>query len=224
MNRNGVRMMKMIAMLSVIAMICARAEADTNNLEEVAKQIALVRESVGSQVINSFPEYEPYGLIVFNPECQKLIPMVQTSWKEALNHLPEVAPDRESRLVLLHALLFLPPNDYLQCINRLLDLYEEGKITKDEYIYLYISPPRDENEWFLAYNAKDPRVLKLLMRMKAAFPESVLVPGAVDQYINGKAKFRDRILRFQNRGLRNRTVPLLENETEDPDLVKPENQ
>lgn len=214
MNLNGGRIMKIKVILIVLVMVCAIAEAATNSLEGTARQIALIKESVGARIIANFPEPNPFGQIENSPEFQKFIPIVPSVWQEALDHLSEVAPDRESRLVLLHALVFLPPNEYLKCLNRLLDLYEEGKITEDEYIYLFISPSRDVNEWFLAYNAKDPRVLKLLLRMKAAFPDSVLVPGAVDQYITGKAKFRDQILRFQNRGLRNRTVPILEPEAE----------
>ena len=212
--------MKKTVMLGFLVMICAYAEAATNRLEDISKQIALVKESVGTRFIANFPEPEPYGLIVFNHEFQKLIPMVQASWHEALVNLTNTASDRESRLVLLHALLFLPPEDYLECLNQLLDLCQDGQVSKEEYLCLYMPSPREENGWFLSYNAKDPRVLKLFGRIKKVYEDNEGVQEFVKYYISGRAKFRDRILRFQNRGLRNRTVPLLKKNIASDDQVK----
>lgn len=205
--------MKSILMLVFLMNFGVNAVAITNDLEAVSKQIAAVKESVGAQFIANFPEPAPYGLLAINPTFQELIPLVQSTWQEALNNLSKVAPDRESKLVLLHALLYLPPNEYLKCLNHLLDLYQEGQITRDEYLCLYLMSPREENKWFLSYNAKDPRMQKLFAKMRIIFADDDVIQRVIDLRNSRKVRFRDGMLRRENPALAKRKIPYLEDES-----------
>jgi len=192
----------------------------TNDISDISALISSVKETVGVETIAAFPDPAPiYPHSAMNHDFEKLSDLSKGQWQEALENLTTVAPDRESRIIFLHSLLYLPPREYLKCLSRLLDLYVQEQIPQEEFINIFIFSPRDENRWFLSYNAEDPQMQIFLSRARAAFSDNSDILHLLDNIASGKTRSRDERLRTEKPNMTKRTIPSLSKEDDGSSLV-----
>lgn len=172
--------------------------------------IATVTNKVGATVSNMFMESESIlGILETLPDFKRLAEMSRTDWNLTLERLSVVAPDRTSRLVLFHSYLFLPPKQYMECLERLADKLQSGKLNQDEFVFIFLLSPREECHWFLSYNAENPRVVKLLAKLRTNLANNANWVSTIDFIRTGKAKVRDELLRNEHPTRPKKNIPLL---------------
>lgn len=178
------------------------------SLEDNREIISTIVETVGTNGINSFPDPAPIlGLLETSAGFSQLAARASSTWHQSIENISVVAPDRASRLVLLHSFLYLPPQEYVTCLNRVLDLFEKQQLSRDEVVYIFVIPPRDENRWFLSFNSDEPQVRKLLDRVRTTFMSDKDIVSLVDLISSGKARTRDERLRTEQPSAAKRKVP-----------------
>ncbi len=173
--------------------------------------IAAVVQGLGEKAINAFPDPAPIlGLLETNPNFRALSAASDATWEQTFPDLSDGSLDRASRLVLLHSYLYLSPKEYAKCLDRVLALYGQDKLSQEELFNIFLYSPRDENRWFLSYNADDSRVRKFLNELRVAFSNNADILRMVDRITSGKARTRDERLRAENPGASKRQIPTLD--------------
>ena len=198
--------------LTVVALTIVGGSMAFGNNKAESNQvlIASVVEKLGQQAINAFPDPSPIlGLLETSRDFLTLSAGGQEMWNQSISSLATNSMDRASRLVLLHSFLYLPPKEYMNCLERVLDLVETGRIQRDEFLYIFLIPPRDESRWFLSYNADKPRMGKYLDRVKMVMKNDSEVLRIVALIAEGKARARDERLRNERGGSSKQAVPRL---------------
>lgn len=197
------------AVAMFVALGGVRALADGNPQSNQVLVASVIRE-LGEKAINAFPDPSPIlDLLETSADFAKLSVRAESTWNQTIAGWTVHPPDRASRLVLLHSYLYLSPKEYMGCLERLLDLFESGGIQRDELVYIFLIPPRDENRWFLSYNTDKPRMRKFLARVRAASSRDVDVVHAIDFITGGKARVRDDLIRLEKVGSSKLKPPLL---------------
>ena len=186
--------MKLLSIILFVALVRGAMAEATDNLEGNQLLIASITPVARDNHISLYsdcgsPGVELYGM---SPEFRRLAMVLTNSWEQSLANESAIAPDSLSRVILLNALLFLPPDEYLKRLNRVLDLYLDGKIPRDEFLYLFWFPPRYENGWFLSFNYANPKVVAFLKRVRIAFKEDKGIVSSADFILSGRAKSRDK--------------------------------
>lgn len=168
-----------------------------NGLDETKRLLGAINANIKQQPIPNFPDAEIYGNLELMPEFKQLVILSSSNWQAALSNLLMVAPNRESKVILLHSFAELSPSDYLVCANKTLDLLTEKKVGTDEFLYIILMSP-NQKKWFWSYNYENPEVIQFLNRVKSVFASDKNIPSLVDFILSGKAKKRDEILRKEN--------------------------
>lgn len=186
--------------------------AATNALTPAAisNEIRTVIMDVGTNVSFSVDPAPVCGLLEMSAKFSALATNMGVNWRTALDSFHDVAPENNSRMVLLHSLLFLPPEDYAECLNHVLDLYKTGEITRDEFVHVFLVPPRSENQYFLSYNHKHPTVNKFLLNCRNAFSNDTVLCKLLDWTLSGEARKRDEYLQKKDKRDPSK-IPLLQN-------------
>ncbi|HOW98023.1 MAG TPA: hypothetical protein P5567_14855 [Kiritimatiellia bacterium] len=175
--------------------------------------IAAVVQGLGEKAINAFPDPSPIlWLLETNPDFRALCAASDSTWQQTFSALVDSSLDRASRLVLLHSYLYLSPKEYANCLDRVLALHMQGILPQEELLNIFLFPPRDENRWFLSYNADDPRVKKFLGEVRVAFANNTDVLHMIDIITSGKARARDERLRSGKSSAFKRQIPSLAGE------------
>ena len=169
-----------VIILFLLSMV-TNVMANTNiNLDAVSNLIITVKQTVGVEIIKGFPDPAPiYGHLEMNKDFQRLADLTVTNWRAAIDNISSIASDRESRIVLLHSFLMLPPKEYQECLLEVLDLYKNKKIERDEFVHIFLMPPRDENRWLLSFNHKNSKVAKFLEELRTTFKDDAGIQGVV---------------------------------------------
>jgi hypothetical protein len=177
---------------------------------EMQRAIVAVRESIKASAMPmpDFPDTEIWGNLVLFPEFSRLIALSIGNWKSGLDNIEIVAPDRQSRIILLHSFANLAPADYLKSSSQVLDLMLSGKISKDEFLYIVLVSP-NQKRWFWSYNYDNPDVIQFLNRVRGAFTVNKNITSLVGFILSGEAKTRDDHLRKESPFYRNQPLPLL---------------
>ena len=203
--------MKMLTATLVAVLAMSHLSFAAGTLTNNALLIASIRPQARDHHISlhsdsGMPVVELYAI---SPEFRRLAAMLTNTWQQSLDNIETLAPDAQSRLILLGALLFLPPEEYVKCLDHLLDLYQQKRIPRDEFLYVFWLPPRIENAWFLSFNYTHPQVIAFLKRARATFKDDKDMVSFTDFILSGHAKSRDQWQRRDDPALSEREVPLL---------------
>lgn len=190
----------------------AQSESSTENMtvHEVRSMVIRVEEEINAPLSEHFKTTQILTEIMTAPSFCNLLSITTNRWDQVLDNWNMIAVDENKRLIIEHALLFLPPEDYLGCLKRLLKLYERGQVTKGELSMMLFRPENDKR-WFLSSNYRDPEVKKLFNEVSRVFVTDKHIPNLVEFYKSGKAKRRDAVLRkktFQETNIK-QLLPLL---------------
>jgi len=128
------------------------------------------------------------------PTFKELVSYTTANWESIVDNWGGIAVDENTRLIQLHALLFLPPEDYLNCLKRVLKLYEQGDVDRHEMFMLLFSA-ENEKRWFLSSNYNDPMVMELFDELSRVFSKDQQITETIKFYKSGKAKKRDEFVR-----------------------------
>jgi hypothetical protein len=187
------------------------SNADTGEeIELMRRSVSLVGEGLknSSIPIPDFPDADIWGHLILLPEFGELLAVSRQKWKILLEYVDQIAPDRQTRLIILHSLADLTPGDYLAAADKALDLMMVDKIKKDEFLYTILMSP-NQKRWFFSYNFENPSVVSFLKRVKLVFSEDKDVVGLVEFIVSGSAKTRDDFLRKENSMYAAQPIPLL---------------
>jgi len=121
------------------------------------------------------------------PTFKELVSYTTANWESIVDNWGGIAVDENTRLIQLHALLFLPPEDYLNCLKRVLKLYEQGDVDRHEMFMLLFSA-ENEKRWFLSSNYNDPMVMELFDELSRVFSKDQQITETIKFYKSGKAK------------------------------------
>ena len=130
------------------------------------------------------------------PTFKKLVSLTTANWESIVTNWGVVAVDENTRLIQLHALLFLPPEDYLKCLKSVLQLYERGLVNRHEVSMLLFSAENDKR-FFLSSNFTDPKVIELLDEVARVFSNDQQITETIKFYKSGRAKKRDDFVRHE---------------------------
>ena len=153
-----------------------------DNIREIIKSI---HKAIDEHQITD-PRYMPASM-AFLPEYKKLVSQIDNTWAMSLNNLQSIAPDSLSQFILFDALQELPPEEYLQVLDKAVDLRNSGVISDSVLMNEIIFTSGDK--WgFLATNYKDPRVIQLLQKLKQAVAKDPSAVKSVDDLLSGSDK------------------------------------
>lgn len=198
-------LLKITVCVGLISIGNAQTPNDLNKMQQLIKAI---NAKEGGTIATQFPDAEVVGILETMPEYKGLTALSSADWRWALNSLSTVAPDRTSRVILLHSFENLSSEDYLSFADQSLDLMAAKQIGKDEFLNIVLMSPT-KKRWFLSYNYQNPGVINFLNRVRSQFAKDPNIPSLVDFILSGKARERDEILRKENRYFAGQTVDLL---------------
>lgn len=197
-----------ISMLVSLA-LCRTACCDTmNDLNRFKTLIQAIVEKRGKLIRSQFGQAEIAGLLRTTPEYTELVQELPKASLPAINNLHIIAPDRVSRIILLHAAEGLNGEDYLKFISKAQALAFSGDIQKDEFLQIVVMSPT-KKRWFLSYNYTNPAVMDFLGQVGAQYSDDPEIRNLVDFILSGRARDRDEILRRENRALSSERVDIL---------------
>lgn len=192
------------------SIISAEESINYSNIVKNASNLILsIKKSIGTKTIATFPEVPLSGLFQTDKNFTQLISIVNQNTDIISENFTHIASDRESRILLIHSMLYLSPSEYINVVPHLLSLFKNNIIGKDEFLYTILMPPVKNKQWFLSYNYEHPQVVSFLDDVKSAFAEEKHIPELIDFIKNGGARKRDEILRSQNLSLAKRQIPFL---------------
>ncbi len=202
-------MKRSVAMLAFTVQGVFMAQGE-DNMQSNQVFVTSVIQTLGEKAINAFPDPSPIlGLLETSLDFARLCEGAEKTWKESISSFATNSLNRASRLVLLHSYLYLSPKVYMRCLEQVLDLFQQGRIQRDELVYIFLIPPREENRWFLSYNADKSPMVKFLQWVRAAFEHDTQMKHLIGFIIEGKARIRDELLRSEKVSLSKRNVPYL---------------
>ena len=180
-----------------------RGFAQSENLSEpetvhrVKNLVTQVDKELNSPLGAHFAMSQIFSEIKAAPSFSRLVTVTTNNWKIVLDNWNVITVDENARLIQEHALLFLPPEEYLESLKRLLKLYEKSQVTKGE-LSMMLFRSENEKRWFLGANYRDKGVIELLDETARVFADDKFIPGLVKFYKSGKANGRDEKLRKGN--------------------------
>ena len=198
-------------MLSVV-LISSGYSQMPNTIEKMQELIRTISAKEGAAIATQFPEAEVVGLLETMPEYKELATLSASNWRDALSSLSTVAPDKQSRVILLHSFESLSPESYLAFADKSLDLVAVKQIEKNEFLNIVLMSPT-KKRWFLSYNYQNPGVINFLNRVRSQFASEPNIPALADFILSGKARTRDEILRKENRYFAAQSIDLLPGST-----------
>lgn len=191
--------------------------------DSILEKIAMISEKRGPLLLQVFETTGTIdGLLWSEPDFSELTQRINGEKADGILLLTTGTLSPAERLILLHAFLYLPPEDYMFYLETLLELYDGGHVNTNEILSIYLYSPRVENRWFLSYNAHVPRLKMWLLNIKSIYQTDSNTTQYIERLLAGWIRLRDDMLREQDEGLRNRVIPLLFsniNETRLPDPV-----
>ena len=143
-----------------------------------------------------------------NSEMYKeLVKMSPGMWQQVIANMDDVAPSPPMRTIVFQSFEGLPPKEYLEFLNKALDLCEQGRISGLEFEGVFMPPGR--MRFFLSYNYKDPQVAIFLKRVQQARISEGIAANIAD-YLSGKQMQRDIAMRKMHPDIfASQQVPLL---------------
>ena len=194
------RNIKTVSLLFFIIYCFSYAFANDNKqssmyVASVGKLVKMVDDELNNNILEHFEMTQV--LYEFKHDSVSFWPLVDVttnSWMQVVKNWDGIVSNDDERIILLHALLFLPPNEYIEFLHHALALYSAKKISRYELHVLVICPPNNKR-WLLSYNYKDPAVINFL----TSFENTVAGDKDFERLIkfirSGKAKKRDQFLR-----------------------------
>lgn len=163
-------------------------------VQNVREQVTRVDKELNAPLGEHFSVTQILSELKGAPSFSVLVSLTSNNWEAVLDNWNAIAVDENPRLIQEHALLFLPPDDYLGCLKRLLKLYEKGQVTKGELSMMLFRAENDKR-WFLGANYRDPKVIELLDELARVFADDKQIQKLIKFFKSGAAKSRDEFLR-----------------------------
>jgi hypothetical protein len=115
---------------------------------------------------------------------------VLSNWSAMLDNLGSVAPAPKQQKLVIRALEYLPPRDYLRALNKLCDLSAAG-VVKSETLEFAVRARTPKNG-LLSNNYQDPQVVQLVQRLQSLLPKDSQTQGWLSDILSGKQKAVDQ--------------------------------
>jgi hypothetical protein len=115
---------------------------------------------------------------------------VLSNWSAMLDNLAAIAPAPQQQKLVIRAIEYLPPRDYLKALNKLCDLNAAG-VVKSETLEFAVKARSPENG-LLSKNYQDTQVIQLVQRLQALFPKDSKIQGLLGDILSGKQKAVDQ--------------------------------
>ena len=114
---------------------------------------------------------------------------VQSNWSAILDNLAALAPDPRQQKLVIRAIEYLPPRDYLTALNKLCDLNAAG-VVKTQILDFAVRARTPKNG-LLSNNYQDPEVVQLVQRLQSQLPKDSQTQGLLSDILSGKQKAVD---------------------------------
>ncbi len=117
------------------------------------------------------------------PEFGELRNLIDSTWKDSLRDMPEIADSDLKKLLLLFALADLSPDDYLMAVDMILDDYKASPFDR-RILDSTLFPDRGKVRHILTYNYKDPRVPALIEKARPLYNDKIILQN-FDNILSG---------------------------------------
>jgi hypothetical protein len=142
-------------------------------------------------------------------EYKSLVASAPSIWMAAMGNLESSAPTREDQEILFQSFEGLSASDYLQFLNRALDLYDQGKIDLGTFTYsVFFSG--GNMQFFISHNYNHPEVAAFLKKAEDVLEKKgEPLMFNVQEARSGKLKELNDAARARHPDLAKLPVPLL---------------
>ena len=140
------------------------------------------------------PGWDEPSMAVENPNTLKKMPefvelqqVVGTAWPQITGNIQSVAPTELSKTILLVAMQSVPPDNYLQFLDKAVGLAETKEIDK-RLLKWALFPTNKNVRGVLDYNYDKPITQRILKRVKALYAGDPDMIKYCDAALSGEAK------------------------------------
>jgi hypothetical protein len=109
---------------------------------------------------------------------------------QILNDFSKVATNPNQQKLLLAAMEFAAPLDYLGTLNKICDLTQSGAIGAEVFEFAFRATPIGKG--FLSYNYQNVQVQAVVRRAQTLLPNNGEFQGFLTAILNGSQKVKDR--------------------------------
>ncbi len=195
---------KSLTAITAVSFFMFVALAETNQNQNASQSfevqaselVTQIDQQLHSPLKEFFEMSQIMSTVQAAPSFSALVTLTLNKWENILDNWDSIVTNDNTRLIQIHALMFLPPEDYLKCLERMLDLYKKGLISSHEYGVMLFSAENDK-QWFLAYNYKAPEVVAFLDKLEETFKGVQYMQSIIKSVRSGKRKAREEY--FRNR-------------------------
>lgn len=180
--------------------------------------IALVEKQQDGAIERGIESYRILGILMYTSSFPELVAFSTNKWELILKNWDQLATNKTQRLIEMHAMSYLPPEQYIKWLHHLRILYREKQLNDIEFLALLVMIENDK-KWFLPYNYKAPEVVDFLNKLDNDFQGIGYMQKMIKDIRNGKVKAREEFLRNRKTKLfrENNPVPML------PSMIQYEN-
>ena len=125
------------------------------------------------------------GLDGREPGCNELREYLKKNWIEVLDNLQSIAPTDIQKCVIVVGCEELPDSEYPDFLQKLGDLFSEGKISKNVAEQAILAEPGREG--FLGNNWMNPKVRSFLENVRAKTGNDLQMQSGINDMLSGKA-------------------------------------
>lgn len=113
-----------------------------------------------------------------------------SNWSAMLDNLAAIAPAPTQQKLVIRAIEYLPPRDYLKALNKLCDLNAAG-VVKPQILEFAVRARTPKNG-LLSNNYQDPQVVQLVQRLQSLLSKDSQTQGWLSDILSGKQKAVDQ--------------------------------